>query len=163
MKCDKIRKLVIADYIDGELESALKEKVEEHLKGCRGCAEFASSVRTYAVEPFGKARREKVPEEVWEKVKGAVTVQEREGVLEGIRGALEEVFGAVKPRYAMAAVATVCLFVVIIFGVSSLKKEMLNSYLMEQVDFMVSLSANGTNSNTAATEDFGTDIEEFLL
>jgi anti-sigma factor RsiW len=39
----------LSDYLDGELEDAPRRQIEEHLRGCDGCArfggEFASTVR----------------------------------------------------------------------------------------------------------------------
>ena len=56
MRCDKIRELLAADYIDGELDPGTMGLVEAHLVSCASCKAFESAVRQAAVAPL-RARR----------------------------------------------------------------------------------------------------------
>lgn len=76
MKCEQIKDLVLTDYIDGQMEADDKQLLEEHLKACRACHEFALSVQKELVTPFGDAPRPEVPPAVWQKIKAEITAEE---------------------------------------------------------------------------------------
>jgi len=44
VNCDRVIRTV-SSYIDGELELAIQEEFEVHLKGCSGCAIFVQQTK----------------------------------------------------------------------------------------------------------------------
>ena len=50
----------LSDYLDGELDGVLRVQVEEHLRGCEGCARFggelAATVRALRAHLLGSIR-----------------------------------------------------------------------------------------------------------
>jgi anti-sigma factor RsiW len=39
----------LSDYLDGDLEASVRDQVEEHLRGCEGCARFGGEFRATVV------------------------------------------------------------------------------------------------------------------
>ena len=76
MKCEKVKELVLTDYVDGQLEMAEKARLEEHLKTCAGCHEFAQSVEKELVAPFAGLERPEVPPVVWQNIRTAIVPEE---------------------------------------------------------------------------------------
>jgi len=166
MKCRKIRELILSDYIDGELDERTEKAVREHIAGCAGCAAFEKNVRGAVVEPFQMGLREKVPETLWNSVRAAIVEEGmRASAFEVVTRNLRVLLGALRPVYAPAAVVLLAAMFFLAINVSSgRKKDLLNSYLMDQAEFVVSLQAGEGNGYSEITEEgFGTDIEEFLL
>jgi anti-sigma factor (TIGR02949 family) len=64
---------VLSDYLDGDLTPDARARVEEHLRGCDGCArfggEFQSTVRALR-EQLGATDR--LPASVRERLRGAL-------------------------------------------------------------------------------------------
>lgn len=76
MKCDKIKELILTDYVDGQLEAAEKVRLEEHLKACSACHEFAQTVQKELVTPFADLDRPEVPPAVWQNIRTAIAPEE---------------------------------------------------------------------------------------
>ncbi|MHB9154955.1 MAG: anti-sigma factor family protein [Endomicrobiales bacterium] len=64
MNCEKIRDIILTDYIDNELDAAARKETEDHLGRCAGCRAFRDSVMA-AAAPFRKARQVPVPGTLW--------------------------------------------------------------------------------------------------
>jgi anti-sigma factor RsiW len=47
----------LSDYLDGDVDAGLRRQIEEHLRGCEGCArfggEFAATVRALRAHLLG--------------------------------------------------------------------------------------------------------------
>ncbi len=69
----------LSDYLDGDVDSALRGQIEEHLRGCEGCArfggEFAATVRALRTHLLGDVH---IPARVQEQLHEAL-VRERVG------------------------------------------------------------------------------------
>ncbi len=62
MNCDGVIRAV-SSYIDGELELAIQEEFEVHLKGCSGCTIFVQQTKL-TVKIFYDAEMVDLPAEV---------------------------------------------------------------------------------------------------
>ena len=67
MRCTKIQDLLFTDYLDGRLSSAVKEKIDDHIKVCPDCRELFSVLestrRDLRNEPVVNA-----PEYLWHRI-----------------------------------------------------------------------------------------------
>jgi anti-sigma factor RsiW len=45
LSCSQVLE-VLSDYLDGDLADGPRRQVEEHLRGCEGCARFGGEFRT---------------------------------------------------------------------------------------------------------------------
>lgn len=144
MKCKKIREILMTDYIDGEIDTLLKTKVEDHIKGCKGCFMAKNELEANISAPLRGAELIKPPEELWHKIKDAIEEEVPTEKNFEITNVLRELFIARRP--AMVAVTAIALFLVIggLTRSHYVKKDMLNSYFAEQVEFVDSLN-NGDN------------------
>jgi len=70
----------LSDYLDGDLPAEERARVEEHLRGCEGCArfggEFAATVRGLRAH-LGAATS--VPGEVKERIRRAIDEEGEDG------------------------------------------------------------------------------------
>jgi len=157
MNCEKVRELLLTDYADGEIEEVERKEVDKHLEACPRCTEFNSALQQVR-EPFRKAGRVDVPEEVWEAIKGEVP---REAVGRNSAGAvLSGIALFVRAHKGAFAAGVACVLVI---GAATLSRidfygnagsAELDAYLEEQAEFPV------VNNGSM---DLGTTIEEFFL
>lgn len=151
MNCEKIQNLLMADYIDGEANEKTCEKIREHLAACRKCKELEEALKKNVIDPLKTAGRERPPDFLWERIKSRI-IKERETVSRraGIK--------ILKPAFAVPAAALAILALVIITRIPLKGNGRLDSYMEEQVDFIMTIDDNGTAAN-----GLGTSIEEYLL
>ena len=60
MNCRKIQKLLMTDYIDGELKEKMRIKILNHLAACEECRQFEKTLQKETVSLF-KAAEKKTP------------------------------------------------------------------------------------------------------
>jgi anti-sigma factor RsiW len=66
MRCTKARKH-ISEYIDGDLDSKKRAKLEKHLDECTGCQELLQDFQDMALEARG-LKQPTPPDSVWNKI-----------------------------------------------------------------------------------------------
>lgn len=167
MNCNKTQKLLLTDYIDGEINERLLKKVENHLLGCNRCRQFLQTLQKRAIEPFRKNQEVQVPEELWQRIKNTIKTVEKEQtaklrpyLLSGFRFP----FRVPRPVFSVIAAVLVIVVSVIIIRVSFNKKDSINIYLQEQLDFLSSLSGDyDTEIFDTDAPDLGTKIEKYLM
>ena len=167
MKCEQIKELIITNYIDGEISTSIQNEIKTHLITCSDCRQFEQAIRLSAIEPLKNAKREKVPEEVWHKIKKVIEKKDEKVTLKDIVYNLRTFIRARRPALALATVTTVILIVLIIQKMPFEKPSALNTYLEEQVEFLANLNgANGNGENGSSDivySGLGTDIEKYFL
>ena len=159
-KCHDIRDLILTDYIDNQLEGAIKERLERHLRQCSACQAFAKEVKNDLVRPFEKASRQEVPEHLWSNIQEKILQQGH--AQEGFLDRLREWVGAITlPRLIPA----VCSFAMLVFVGSMVffHQQTTQARDQEQVLYLASvLNSAGTMGHTGS-KDFGTPIETYFL
>lgn len=169
MKCNKVMKLLAADYIDGELGERARFKIKRHLEACPACREFEAAVRHAAVEPFRMAPQVKAPSSLRSAVMRRIREEQtpdRSGLeWPGFRA----IFRAHRAAYA-TALAMAVLAVAFVMHYPAITREggslgggtdVLYDYLVEQSSaFSNGNSDNAGNNNSS---DYGTIVEEFLM
>jgi anti-sigma factor RsiW len=96
---------LISVYLDGELPSPWKEKLEDHLAGCRACRERLETYRAFFVEPAQEeaAGAAAAQERVWQKLEQHTGIKPRSYSLWRRRISV--------PIPAVAAAAAVIIFI----------------------------------------------------
>ncbi len=62
ISCAEVLEL-LSEFVDGELDSPVREKVEEHLRGCEACSRFGSDFKALlSVLRRNRARWATLPE-----------------------------------------------------------------------------------------------------
>lgn len=180
MKCDKIRELILTDYVDGQLVSSELKKLEAHLNSCKTCHEFAATVQRELAAPFEELEKVEPPVVIWENIKKAVTpVEEKLSTFD----TLVRFFGNLQ---TLRQTALLMAGVVIVLGVAFLvtRKEASPTQMVQEQKINVQLVANEKPmlldeetleeeylaylaDDYAAVDDifegYGTAIEEYFL
>ncbi len=165
MDCKRIKKLIITDYVDKELDEKTMKEIAAHLRVCRECSVFEESLRKAAIEPFKNIKEIKPPEYMWMRIKDNIEKEnnrQKQGLFVYVRDYLQSVFAIPKPVFAATAVIFVCIVFVIILGVFLNSQTGITNYLQDQIDFITSLDAASSNSITNNHGGLGTTIEEYF-
>ncbi|MEA3489380.1 MAG: zf-HC2 domain-containing protein [Candidatus Omnitrophota bacterium] len=161
MKCGKIRKMILTDYIDGELDPGQRKVVEDHIRSCPRCGELLQIVRDAAVDPLKRAERLQPPEETWHGIKGVIEANRPESPLSGLRERLREILAERKPAFAVLTASILIVIAALVARTYLFDRASLNMYLEEQLSFIDALN-NGDRENGSYT-DIGIPMEDFLL
>ena len=70
MKCDAVL-LEISNYIDGEVDSVIRQEIEIHLSGCEGCAVIVNQTKR-TVEIFCASQPVELPQDVRDRLHQAL-------------------------------------------------------------------------------------------
>lgn len=180
MKCEEIRGLLAADYIDGELDEGARGEVERHLGACLRCRQFEEAVRRDAIDPFRDAQLTAAPASLWRRVRQGIE-QERSGGLGAVLRGWLCMFRIWEAAAAAASLAVVILVAMFLLHapptatrgtrVSSADAEGVHDYLREQLPALSDPGDNGTGDRddqdaeygVMAAVDFGTVVEEYLM
>jgi len=149
MDCKKTEEVIFTDYIDGKLEGGALREAEGHLASCAKCRGLAQELASIGAS-MRDAPREEPPARIWEKIRTAITVPEREPA--------RAFFTRARPAFAFAALAAAVLAVFIAVRPMFLKQV---SPAEEQYDIL-SLSVSDANGN-GTNYDMGTPAEEYFL
>ena len=71
MNCKKIQELLITDYLDGELDQVLCNRIHQHISGCIHCRQFEERI-----VPFHGIRHIEPPTRVWENICEKITTEQ---------------------------------------------------------------------------------------
>jgi len=159
MKCNKVRDILLTDYIDGELDRETSSRVEEHLSGCAACRTFYETVKARTEAPFRDAEDIKPPEGLWERIEAEISRQNAPLQRPDLAEVLSSIFSLKKP--VLAAVSILVLIAVFFGGSRYMQYRNYNlakDYLDQQVSYLLGADENGENGN-----GFGTSIEEYFL
>jgi anti-sigma factor RsiW len=166
MDCAKIRKLIMTDYTDSEIDPAIKSQVDSHINSCSTCRELLESVKQASVEPFKDTEVLKAPEAAWESIKTQIERQKQPPLNENITEKLYTFIHT--PRYVLSLTAAAAVLLIVLSAAGNIfyKRSTTNHYLAEHLQVMSYLEYgdNGEELATAFSDTgFGTDIEEYFL
>ena len=117
MNCERIKDLIKTDYIDNEINQALKKEVKRHLDACADCRQFEKTLRQAVIEPFKKEEKVQPPEFLWSRIKERIEreqeEQKGEGFFVGLKNKLEAIFSIPKPAFALATIMVIILMVAV--------------------------------------------------
>jgi anti-sigma factor RsiW len=167
MNCDKIREIIMTDYIDGELGDEARALVDAHIAGCKGCREFLTSVQKTAVTPFKDIKKEAPPERVWHKIRASIEEKQAVNPLNDIIDALRRLLYGHRKQVLAFATAAIIIVMAVFAGRLPLMytadtKTSANTYMQDQADFMSTLNGGGAATYTEEA-GLGTGVEEYFL
>ena len=158
MKCDKVRSILLLDYMDSEGSVEMRKKVKKHLESCESCKKAYLALREKVKTPFKVASRVEPPDFVWDKILNSINGQtDTEGVNVFLEK-LKELFIFKRP---VLALISVLLFVVVgIKGVQRYDYNLTKEFISRQMEYVMVLNGQEGIGNT---EGFGSDIEEYFF
>ena len=159
MKCRKMQKLILTDYVDGELREDLRKEVECHVRTCARCRELLQKVQGAVVEPLHRSERIQPPESLWNDIKDSIEHREAESPLETLRDRFRAILPPRKPVLAVITVSILFIVMGVLASTIFIRKNVLNIYLEDQMSFLDSLN----NGNGQTYPDIGIPYEEFFL
>ena len=74
MLCNKIRELLMSDYLDGELDQKTANDVKEHLLKCSSCSRLSDELKAQH-ELITNAKKEAPPDRVWQNIRREITAE----------------------------------------------------------------------------------------
>jgi len=158
--CKKFRGLILTDYIDAELDSQMKERIEEHLNECAGCRSFVEEVKSKLVLPLKELKPVSVPETLWPAIKERMR---KEGYAEN---RIESLVARLKSYFSLPRLSPALVGFILLILISSLvfyNQQMKLAKEKERTDYLSSLLGTTDAFLGTATNGFGTLIEEFFL
>lgn len=165
MDCKRIKEFLITDYMDKEASLAVRKEIETHLKTCTGCRAFGKLLQEKVTEPFRGVEAVKPPEEIWQRIKEAIEEEQADyasSILTRIIDFLRPRALSRRPSLVFSAALTLALFFVLFSQWPFHQQRLVNEYLTEQSDFMLSLN-KPVNGELEKEANFGTTIEKYLL
>ncbi|MFA6078733.1 MAG: zf-HC2 domain-containing protein [Candidatus Omnitrophota bacterium] len=161
MKCKRINKLILTDYIDGNLRGDDLKEVELHLGSCPSCRALAQDLRG-ASKLFKGAAHQEVPSEIWYRIRNELSAAPvrrnfREAVLAHVRYHLS----LLKPAVVMACAAALLLFVLAAIQFMPYRDQPGTTIAQDDI---LAISYTGIADEEDGPEyDFGTSVETFFL
>lgn len=78
MNCQKIREVILTDYIDNELEEKTQTKIKNHLANCPACRNVEKALKAMIVEPLRNSESFNPPAVLWSKIRNKLAQKELE-------------------------------------------------------------------------------------
>ena len=161
MNCEKIKELILTDYIDNQMSRQEKMRLDMHLARCQGCKEFLETVKNTVIEPFADAKELVPPEFIWQRIKETIISerQETRSFVAGILGKLRLIFSIPRSALAMSTITAITLIVMLTATLRFSNKEareVQSEYSVWSMEIPVSTFLNNDGG-------FGTSIEEYFL
>lgn len=158
--CKKFKDLILADYIDNELDLKARQEVEAHLVSCSDCRSLAKKVRNKLGLPLRETPQEPVPDSLWPQIKEKI--KKKPSVASGLAGLLDLLYAPFFYRRLMPAIAGVVIALVagsVVFYAHQVRIAKEN----EQGSYLVSLFEGPGNQAYTDEGSFVSSIEEYFL
>ena len=166
MKCDKIRELLLTDYLDGEADAGVCRLIDAHLTECAFCREYAEMAKSAVHEAFETSERLEVPPQVWENVRARISsIAPRQCIADRFRRLIESLtMDTIRPVIAAAMMVAMVLSVNLVLrrgtpGHPAAADSVMNGQVAEG---LLLLAQSGEDTDVSAF-DFGTGFEDFFL
>lgn len=158
-ECKRFRDMILTDYLDGELDTESRERLEAHLSVCPACQAFAREAKRELEVPFEKVQPEPVPDQVWRKIRSRI---EAESAPRNVVGdILEKVFRLLlRPQLVPAYIV---LFMFFFSGAFMIHNQIRLVKETEQGRYLMSTLSMGNGSTGLENAKQETPIEEYFL
>ncbi len=160
MSCKKIQELLMTDYLDGELDQMLCNRIRQHIDSCTHCQQFEQEVQKIKA-PFKKTRYIKPPVRLWQCIREKIMSEQMlpqgslfECLVERLR---EFLFIRRQPVFATIAL-TIIIFALIFIRMPAQKQIETDAWKVVAEDIGLRI-----DEENGAICDFGTDIEKYFL
>jgi len=165
MNCEKIKELILTDYIDNEMNDEEKIRLNIHFARCQGCKEFFETVKNTVVKPFANAKKIEPPGFIWHRVKEAIMAEEQKksGFVAGILEKLKSAFYIPKPALVMSTIMALVLIVVLMTTLKFSNKEALETNREDQAEYSTYSIETPVSALLNNNDGFGTLVEKYFL
>ncbi len=167
MNCEKVKELIITDYLDRQVNEEQKEQIEEHLASCRHCKEYELAARKTVIDLFNNAERLRPPEAVWHKIKEKIEEeQELTSPFADLIRRIKSFLYVPKPALAVATIIVALLIMVTIIKLPSENQEIMKANLENQenqIECITYLLRVFNQDSMNENNGFGTSIEDYFL
>lgn len=159
MNCKKMERIILTDYIDGNLKGRALEEVEAHLRSCPGCHALEQELRA-AGKLFRAVPQETAPAGIWYKIRDEISSAPAGRYFpEAVFAHARYYLSHLKPAFVIASAA-----VLLLFALAAVRLMPYRDYLETTTaqDDILAISYIGNEEN-GSEYDFGTSIETFFL
>lgn len=160
MSCKGVQELLLTNYIDGDMVDSERKIIDDHLKSCQKCKEFALLAKKVGSDSFSDIERVLPSESVWRRVRMQVASDSKRWdsfknifSLERIKNA----FVLTRPRLALASILLVVLSVTFFVKISE------QNLALNQEEQIAVYLAVLSEDDSFFDEELGTGIEEYFL
>ncbi|MCB4792550.1 MAG: zf-HC2 domain-containing protein [Elusimicrobia bacterium] len=112
MQCDKVRDILITDYIDYELDQDSRKEIEGHLIQCPECLAFKDELINNVKMPFKGKLEAAPPGFIWDKIRTAI---EKDGLNAGIVN-IGEMLSFFRPQWINVSVISLMVCLTLLVG-----------------------------------------------
>ncbi len=166
MKCDKVQKLIITDYLDGQVNEEQKTNIEKHLASCVRCREYELTAREEVITPFNNIEKLSPPKTTWDKIRKQIEkdqLQERKNPFADLIRGIKPALNIPKPAFAIASVAIILLVIVTVIKLPSDNQKVVKMSTEERIECMTYLLGEFNEELVDEGNDFGDSVEEYFL
>ena len=159
MRCDKIRDLLLTDYMDNELDRNTANAVKKHLLICPACLKLDQKLRAQR-SIMTSSEKNINHEKIWENIRLQITSEKSAEIIYGlgVLDRMKEAFFNTRPafRFATALTAITCLIIAagVFIGAQTY-------YRQESDDILSVYTLNGQSVDLL--NNLGTNIEDYFL
>ncbi len=153
MNCEKIRELILTDYVDKEMSDEGKIRLSIHFSHCHECKEFFETVKNTVVEPFANAKKIEPPGFIWYRVKEAIIAKQQK----------KSVFYIPRPALATSTIMALVLIVALMTTLRFNNKEALETSREDQDEYSAYSIETPVSVVLNNDEGFGTLVEKYFL
>ena len=165
MNCEKIKELILTDYIDNEMNDEERIRLNIHFANCHECKELFETAKNTVVKPFVNAKKIEMPGFIWHRVKQAIMAEEQKKLsfVPNILKKLRSVFYIPRSALAMSTIMALVLIVVLTATLRFSNQESLETNREDQAEY--SAYSIETPIGTVLNNDggFGTSVEKYFL
>ncbi|MCM8787466.1 MAG: zf-HC2 domain-containing protein [Candidatus Omnitrophica bacterium] len=156
MKCKKVKRLLLTDYIDNEIDEKIKEVVDKHLIACRNCFNFKNDLEK-KLSVLKTTKQITAPDFLWYnfKEKLEATKETKQKLFPLINLEFKKLINRAIPITVGISILLLSLF----FTSNTVKRrQLLYKYIGEQIDFLTTI----TSGEEIEYNNFNSDIEYLL-
>ena len=165
MKCQRIREIILTDYVDGQLNEKQKSLLGRHLTKCQRCEKFSIYAMKNIAGLFTNAERLVPSEIVWRRIKGSIEAEEtnKPGVVIGFFDRLKGALYIPKPATIFVTALTFILVASLVLALYIGNQNRLNYSSQKTIQDNDYYEKLFSDAYTAKDTGFGTAIEENFL
>jgi anti-sigma factor RsiW len=159
MNCKRMEKLILTDYIDGNLKGRALEELELHIRSCSSCHTLMEELRA-AGKLLKAVPQQEAPSEVWHKILAEISAAPVRRYYPGdVLIYLRHYLSHLKPAVVIASAAVLLLFALAVVRLMPYKDYLETTAVQDDI---LAISYTG-NEGDESEYDFGTPAEMFFL